>query len=162
VNRLDRAKRVELLLEAAALEPTLSVVVAGEGPDRARLEGIARDRGLAGRVRFAGRVPAEELADLYASCFATFYAPVDEDFGLGPYESFLSGKPVITATDAGGPLEVVHDGSTGRVVAPEAEAVAAAAVWLRDHPDEAAAYGRAGNAVAAEVTWDRAIARLLS
>jgi glycosyltransferase involved in cell wall biosynthesis len=162
VNRLDRAKRVDLLLEAAALEPSLSVVVAGEGPDRARLEGIARDRGLAGRVRFAGRVPVEELADLYASCFATFYAPVDEDFGLGPYESFLSGKPVISTTDAGGPLEVVHDGSTGRVVEPEAAAVATAAVWLRDHAEEATAYGRAGNAVAADVTWDRAIAKLLS
>ena len=162
VNRLDRAKRIDLLVDAAAVEPTLRVVVAGDGPDRSRLEGLARDRGLTGRVRFAGRVPAEELADLYATCFATFYAPVDEDFGLGPYESFLSGKPVITASDAGGPLEVVHDGSTGRVVAPEAAAVAAAVVWLRDHPDEAAAYGRAGHAVAAEVTWDRAIGRLLS
>ncbi len=162
VNRLDRAKRIDLLLEAAAVEPTLSVVVAGDGPDRERLERLARDRGLGARVRFAGRVPADELADLYATCFATFYAPVDEDFGLGPYESFLSGKPVITATDAGGPLEVVHDGSTGRVVEPEAAAVASAAVWLRDHPDEAAAYGKAGNAIAAEVTWDRAIGRLLS
>ena len=162
VNRLDRAKRIDLLLEAAVVEPTLNVVVAGDGPDRERLERLAYDRGLAGRVRFAGRVPAEELADLYATCFATYYAPVDEDFGLGPYESFLSGKPVITATDAGGPLEVVHDGSTGRVVDPEAVAVAEAAVWLRDHPGEAAAYGRAGKAVAAEVTWDRAIGRLLS
>ena len=162
VNRLDRAKRIDLLLEAAAVEPMLQVVVAGDGPDRARLEELARDRGLGARVRFAGRVPAEELADLYATCFATFYAPVDEDFGLGPYESFLAGKPVITATDAGGPLEVVHDGSTGRVVPPEAKAVAAAAVWLRDHPDESAAYGRAGNMIAAEVTWDRAIGRLLS
>ena len=162
VNRLDRAKRIDLLLEAAAVEPTLSVVVAGDGPDRERLEGLARDRGLGGRIRFAGRVPAGELADLYATCFATFYAPVDEDFGLGPYESFLAGKPVITATDAGGPLEVVHDGSTGRVVPPEATAVAEAAVWLRDHPDEAGAYGRAGNAIAVEVTWDRAIGRLLS
>lgn len=162
VNRLDRAKRIDLVIEAAAVEPGLRVIVAGDGPDRARLEQLVRDRGLAGRVRFAGRVSAEELADLYATCFATFYAPVDEDFGLGPYESFLSGKPVITATDAGGPLEVVHDGSTGRVVAPEPATVAAAAAWLRDHPDEAEAYGRAGNAIASEVTWDRAIGRLLS
>ena len=162
VNRLDRAKRIDLLVEAAAAEPTLSVVLAGDGPDRERLEGLVRDRGVGSRVRFAGRVSTEVLADLYATCFATFYAPVDEDFGLGPYESFLSGKPVITATDAGGPLDVVHDGTTGRVVAPEAAAVAKAAVWLRDHPDEAGAYGRAGKAVAAEVTWDRAIGRLLS
>ena len=39
--------------------------------------------------------------------------------------------------------------------------MAAAAVWLRDHPVEAEAYGKAGNAIAVEVTWDRAIGRLL-
>jgi glycosyltransferase involved in cell wall biosynthesis len=162
VNRLDRAKRVDLLLEAAALESSLEVVVVGEGPDRQRLEALARDRGIEGRVRFTGRVDSDELARLYATCFASFYAPVDEDFGLGPYESFLSGKPVVTATDAGGPLDVVRDGLTGRVVEPDPVAVGAATVWLRDHPDEAATYGRAGHAIAAEVTWDRAIGRLLS
>jgi glycosyltransferase involved in cell wall biosynthesis len=162
VGRLDRAKRIDMLIEAAAHEPSLRVVVAGDGPDRARLERLVGERGLDGRVRLAGRVPAEELADLYATCFATFYAPLDEDFGMGPYESFLSGKPVITATDAGGPLEVVHDGSTGCVVDPEPAAVARAATWLRDHPDEARGYGRAGRSIAAEVTWDRAIGRLLS
>jgi len=162
VNRLDRAKRIDLLLEAAAAEPSLRVVVAGDGPDRPRLEQLVRDHGLDGRVRFAGRVPADELATLYATCFATYYAPIDEDFGLGPYESFLSGKPVITATDAGGPLEVVRDGTTGRVVPPVASAVASAAVWLREHSSEAAAFGRAGNAIAISVTWDRAIGRLLS
>ncbi len=162
VGRLDRAKRVDLLIEAVAAEPSLRVVIAGEGPDRHRLEQLVAARGIGGRVRFAGRVPGEELAELYATCFATFYAPIDEDFGMGPFESFLSGKPVITATDAGGPLEVVHDGSTGRVVAPEPAAVAAAAVWLREHPDEAQALGAAGKAIAETVTWDRAIARLLS
>src|SRR6476661_92017 len=146
VNRLDRAKRIDLLIDAAAAEPSLQVVIAGDGPDRRRLEELGRRRGVDGRVRFAGRVSPGKLADLYAACFATFYAPVDEDFGLGPYESFLSGKPVITATDAGGPLDVVHDGSTGRVVDPDAAAVAAAAIWLRDHPDEAVAFGRAGKA----------------
>ena len=82
---------------------------------------------------------------------------------MGPYESFLSGKPVITTTDAGGPLDVVHDGGPGSVVAPEAADVAQAAAWLRDHPEDAAAFVRAGRRGAGrEVTWDRAIARLLS
>jgi len=162
VNRLDRAKRIDLLIEAAAAEPSLRVVIAGDGPDRQRLEQLGRERGVDGRVRFTGRVSAEELADLYATCFATFYAPVDEDFGLGPYVSFLSGKPVITATDAGGPLDVVHDGATGRVVAPDAAEVGVAAVWLREHPDDARAFGLAGKEIAEQVTWDGAIERLLS
>ena len=120
VNRLDRAKRIDLLLEAAALDPSLEVVIAGDGPDRQRLEALARDRGLDGRARFAGRVSEEELADLYGRCLAVFYAPVDEDFGMVPFEAFLSEKPVLTTTDAGGPLEIVADGRTGLVVAPEA------------------------------------------
>ena len=45
VNRLDRAKRIDLLLEAAALDPALRVVVTGDGPDRERLEALARERG---------------------------------------------------------------------------------------------------------------------
>jgi glycosyltransferase involved in cell wall biosynthesis len=162
VNRLDRAKRIELLLEAAALDPALEVVIAGEGPDRARLERIASDRGLNGRARFAGHVSEAELADLYARCLAVFYAPVDEDYGMVPLEAFLSEKPVLTTTDAGGPLEVVADGRTGLVVSPDAAEIARAAGWLREHRGEAASYGRAGKAIAGEVTWDRAIERLLS
>jgi glycosyltransferase involved in cell wall biosynthesis len=161
-SRLDRAKRVDLLLEAAALDETLRVVVVSDGPDRERLEAIARERDLNGRVEFRGRVTGEELADLYAGCLAVYYAPIDEDFGMGPYESFLAEKPVITTADAGGPLDVVADRSTGLVVAPEPQEVARAAAWLREHPDDAAAFGRAGRDLAREVTWDRAIARLLA
>jgi glycosyltransferase involved in cell wall biosynthesis len=138
------------------------VVIVSDGPDRERLEEVARARGLDGRVRFEGRVSQERLAELYATCTAVYYAPVDEDFGMGPYEAFLSGKPVITTTDAGGPLDVVHDRETGLVVAPEAAAIARAATWLRAHQADAEALGRAGKALADEVTWDRAIARLLS
>jgi len=162
VNRLDRAKRIDLLVEATALDPALEVVIAGDGPDRPRLEQLARERGLDGRIRFAGRVSEGELADLYARCLAVYYAPVDEDYGMVPLEAFLSEKPVLTTADAGGPLEFVADGRTGLVVAPEASEIARAAGWLREHREEAASYGRAGKELASEVTWDRAIARLLA
>ncbi len=162
VNRLDRAKRIDLLLEAAARDGSLDVVIAGEGPDRERLERLAHERGLNGRVRFTGRIGEDELADLYARCLAVYYAPVDEDYGMVPLEAFLSEKPVLTTTDAGGPLEVVVGPQHGLVVAPDAAEIARALGWLREHPDEAASYGRAGKAIASEVTWDRAIGRLLA
>jgi glycosyltransferase involved in cell wall biosynthesis len=162
VGRLDRAKRIDMLLEACALRPGLRCVIAGDGPDRPRLEALAAQLGLGDRAVFAGRVPAEELARLYATCLAAFYAPVDEDFGMVPYEAFLSGKGVLTTTDAGGPLEVVHDGRTGAVVAPRAEEIAAA--WERLAGDTAAAraWGEAGRVIAERVTWDDSITRLLA
>jgi glycosyltransferase involved in cell wall biosynthesis len=162
VGRLDRAKRVDLLLEALAAEPELRCVIAGEGPDRARLEELAHRHGLDGRVSFAGRVGVAELTDLYARCLAVYYAPVDEDYGMVPYEAFLSEKPVVTTTDAGGPLDVVADRRTGLVCEPRGESLAYACRFLREHPDEARAWGRAGKAVAEKVTWDRAIERLLA
>jgi glycosyltransferase involved in cell wall biosynthesis len=156
VGRLDRAKRIDLLIEAAK-RAGVPVVIAGDGPDRARLESLANST-----VRFAGRVSKEELAELYAGCLAVFYAPVDEDFGMVPYEAFLSEKPVVATTDAGGPLEVVTDRATGLVCEPRAEALAGAFEWLTAHREDVAAWGRAGRELAQRVTWDATIDKLLA
>ncbi len=160
VGRLDAAKRVDLLLEAAAASD-LRVVVAGDGPDRGRLEALAGRLGLDGRVAFSGRVSEEELADLYATCLAVYYAPIDEDLGLVPYEAFLAEKPVVTTHDAGGPLEAVADRQTGLVVAPEPAALAGALGWLDEHRDEARDWGVRGRAIARELTWDSVVDTLL-
>ena len=162
VGRLDRAKRVDLLLEAARGADGLRFVIVGEGPDRGRLESLASGLGLDGRVSFLGRVDAKELADLYARCLAVFYAPVDEDFGMVPYEAFLADKPVITTRDAGGPLEVVEDGRTGLVCEADPRAIAAACAWLANHRDQARDFGRAGRDRVQHVTWDAVIDRLLA
>jgi glycosyltransferase involved in cell wall biosynthesis len=162
VGRLDRAKRNDLLLDALAVDDSLRCVIVGDGPDRHRLESVARRHGLDGRARFTGRVDEQELADLYSTCLAVYYAPVDEDFGMVPYEAFLAEKPVVTTTDAGGPLEVVADRRTGLVCEPRAAAVAEACSWLRAHVDDAKAWGRAGKEIARRVSWDETIDRLLS
>jgi glycosyltransferase involved in cell wall biosynthesis len=156
VNRLDRAKRIDLLIEAAS-RSNVPVVIAGDGPDRERLELLAN-----GNVRFTGRVSEDDLADLYARCLAVYYAPVDEDFGMVPFEAFLSEKPVVTTVDAGGPLDIVHDRRTGLVCEPRVESVAEACSWLREHAAEATAWGRAGKELAQRVTWDATIDRLLA
>jgi glycosyltransferase involved in cell wall biosynthesis len=162
VGRLDRAKRVDLLVRAVASNPELEAIVAGEGPERARLQALADELRLDDRLQFAGRVDDAELARLYATCLAVFYAPVDEDLGLVPFEAFLSEKPVVTTTDAGGPLEVVSDEKTGLVCEPEPAAVAAAIARLASRPDEARAWGRLGKTLAEASSWDAVIDRLLS
>jgi len=155
VGRLDSWKRIDLLLEAAAIVPDLEVVIAGAGPERERLEELA-----AGRARFVGRVPADELARLYATCRAVYYGPFDEDFGMVPLEAFRSAKPVITATDSGGPLDFVVAGETGWVVEPSAEAVAGA---LREADEPTARrYGEAAKPRAESITWEAALDTLLS
>jgi len=146
---------VDLLLEAVAADESLRAVVVGDGPDRARLEGIAN-----GRVEFTGAVSGERLAELYATCLGVYYAPIDEDFGMVPYEAFLSEKPVVTTTDAGGPLEIVADRRTGLVAEPTAASIGAALRALT--PEDAARWGRAGKEIAERVTWDACIDRLLS
>ena len=158
VGRLDRAKRNDLLVEAAKRDPSMRVVIAGEGPDRERLEQLAA--GVNGRIELTGRVDDERLADLYARSLAVFYAPIDEDFGMVPYEAFLSGKPVVTTTDSGGPLEVVRDGETGVVVSADPAEIARACASL--DPDTARRYGAAGKTVAERVTWDACVDALLS
>ena len=160
VNRLDRYKRIDLVIEAAKTEPSLRIVVVGDGPDRARLEQLAS--GLNGQIEFTGRVDADRLADLYARCLAVYYAPLDEDYGMVPYEAFLSAKPVVTTRDAGGPLEVVRDGETGLVVEPEPRGLARACATLAADPARARALGEAGKAVAERITWEACIDALLS
>ena len=71
----------------------------------------------------------------------------------------LAGKPVVTTTDAGGPLDIVRDRETGRVVEPTVEAVSDALAIGRE---EAEIWGRTGKRLAERVTWDKTIAALLA
>jgi glycosyltransferase involved in cell wall biosynthesis len=161
VGRLETLKRVDLLLRAAVhLPPRARVVVVGEGEQEGALRGLARALGVADRVEFRGRVDDDAVRELYARCGCVFYAPWDEDYGLVTLEAFHSGKPVVTATDAGGPLEFVREGETGRVVAPEPQALAAAVAGLLERPDQAREMGAAGRESVRGISWDAVVAAL--
>ena len=161
VGRLETLKRVELLVRAAAALPAPArVVIVGEGTQKDALGALARDLGVGDRVELRGRLDDDTVKDLYARCACVFYAPWDEDYGLVTLEAFHSGKPVVTTTDAGGPLEFVRDGETGLVAEPEPGAIAAALARLLADPSRARALGAAARASVQGITWDAAIAAL--
>jgi glycosyltransferase involved in cell wall biosynthesis len=162
VGRLESIKRVDLLLKAMPhVDPSLRLLVAGEGTQREHFEAIAEECGLHGRVEFVGRVDDETLLDLYAGALAVAFVPYDEDYGLVTLEAFLARKPVVTASDSGGTLEFVQDGVNGLVCAPEVDTVAEALNRLAANRRLAASLGEAGYERARNITWDSVIEKLV-
>lgn len=119
---LKRWKRVERLLEAvvALREPTLRLLVVGDGPDRPRLEALASELGLDSRVVFAGLRP--HVAD-YLQAMDAFCLPSTglESFGNAAVEAMALGLPTIVFADGGGLVEHIEPDETGFVVADQAE-----------------------------------------
>jgi glycosyltransferase involved in cell wall biosynthesis len=133
----------------------------GRGAARPPLEALARDLGIADRITFAGLVDDRELVDLYAGALAVIYPPFDEDYGYVTLEAFMARKPLITVTDAGGPLEFVVDGVNGLIAEPSAEALTAAIARLAADRALAKRLGDAGYERAKLITWDGVVDRLV-
>ena len=111
VSRLLEENRVDLLLEATAKIPELTTVVIGKGPDKERLEGIARRLGIESRVRFPGPVYGEpQIAPWYLSS-QVFVYPVN--IGLSAMHALGYGVPIVTSDDIAShnpEIEAVEDG----------------------------------------------------
>jgi glycosyltransferase involved in cell wall biosynthesis len=161
-SRLDRAKRLDMAIEAFALVSSpVRLIIAGAGPEHDRLAEMVERLNLADRVKLVGFVSDDELLEYYARCFAVYYAPFDEDYGYVTVEAFESGKPVVTTNDAGGVLEFVDDGVTGFVTEPRPEAIAAQIDYLWRHRYLAEEMGQEGKRRVRDITWDNVIDRLV-
>jgi glycosyltransferase involved in cell wall biosynthesis len=159
VSRLDGPKRIGLLIEATKLAgEDVQLVIAGSGPERARLEEMA---GSDARIRFLGFVNDDALLDLYAGARAVPFVPLQEDFGMVAVEAMSAGKAVITTDDSGGTADLVTDGITGLITAPSSNAIAEALVRLHRDPQLARSMGARGREIAAEVSWKRVSSVLL-
>jgi glycosyltransferase involved in cell wall biosynthesis len=162
VGRLEANKRVDLAIAALAhVDSRVRLVIVGDGPLRAQLEEKATAAGVAHRVVFTGGIDEGQLVRLYAGALAVIFPPFDEDYGYVTLEAFLSRKPVVTTTDAGGPLEFVEDGVTGFVAEPNAVALGAAIAKLAGNAALARALGDAGYQRARVITWDGVVDRLM-
>jgi len=163
VGRLEAPKRVAPLVEALPhADPSLRCVVVGTGPEEAALRARAEALGVADRVVFRGAAPFEEVLALYREALAVYFAPFDEDYGFVTVEAFLSRKPVVTAPDAGGPLEFVEDQVTGLVTALEPGPLGAALSALARDRKWARGLGEAGYERVRELTWEPVVERLLA
>ncbi len=119
VGRLAREKNLPNLLRAASLVvkrfPDTLFLIVGDGPERKRLEHLAKELEIEKNVVFEGMVEYDSLPAYYRAC-DIFVLPSDhEGWGLVLVEAMAAGKPVVT-TDVGLAGEVVEDGVTGIVV----------------------------------------------
>jgi glycosyltransferase involved in cell wall biosynthesis len=124
VSRLVGYKKAQVAVEAFN-ELGRPLVVVGDGPERKKLEAVAR-----GNVRVLGEVSDTVLRGYYRQCRALVF-PGEEDFGMVPVEAQACGRPVI-AYGRGGALESVMDGVTGLFFDEQTPAAVAAAVRKAD------------------------------
>ncbi|WP_084040036.1 glycosyltransferase [Demequina sp. NBRC 110053] len=107
-SRLVPYKRLEAAVSVGEAVG-LPVVIAGDGPDRERLDGVAREATVP--VVFAGRPSQALLSALYSRALVYVFAPI-EDFGIMPLEALATGTPVLVS-DVGGGAETVEHGRSG-------------------------------------------------
>lgn len=122
--RLSEQKGLPVLLEAAAEVPEAVFALAGDGPERVRLERLADRLGVADRVRFLGR--RDDVPELLAACDVFALPSLYEGTSLAVLEAMAARRAVVSSA-IGGTEELIDDGSSGMLVPPgDAEALAAA------------------------------------
>jgi glycosyltransferase involved in cell wall biosynthesis len=159
LGRLSPEKRVDLVLEAVATllsdHPSVQLTVAGDGPERERLERQTAQLGLGNHVEFRGWVAQSDVPALIDSATLVLLASEQEAFGLTALEAAFMARPVV-APYCGGLPEIIEHGRTGILVhEPDATTLAEVVDWLLRHPESAARMGRAARIRARTVfNWE--------
>jgi glycosyltransferase involved in cell wall biosynthesis len=123
-------------------EPRAALVVLGGGPERAALEALARDLGVADALVLPGRVG--DVPALLERAEIVVHPARWEGFGLALLEAMLAARPVVAARVSAVPELVAH-GETGLLVPPDdPRALAAALAGLLRDPERARRLGEAG------------------
>ncbi|HWO41241.1 MAG TPA: glycosyltransferase family 4 protein [Candidatus Eisenbacteria bacterium] len=121
-GRLVREKGVDLLLHAFAKitdrVPQAKLIIAGDGPERATLQALARRLGLDSRVSWLGHLTQHEMEQRFSQAWVQVVPSLwAEPFGIVAAEAMMRGTAVI-ASNSGGLAEIVRDGETGFLVPP--------------------------------------------
>ena len=150
VGTLSVRKGHDLAIAAMAELPGVTLLIAGQGPDRALLQRQIAALGLGDRVRLLGPQPHEALPALLAAEDVGVLASISEGLANVWVETLASGAPLVIS-DVGGAREVVDRAAAGRIVARDPQAIAAAVRELLAAPPPP----HAVRAAAARFTWAR-------
>ncbi len=160
VNRLDPPKRVDLMIRAyQTVQTDIPFVIAGTGPHETYLKTLA---GSDTRIRFTGDISEAELTDLYARSLAVLYTPYAEDYGLVTVEAMKSGKPVMTTSDSGGPLEFVRHNINGWIAEPDPGSLGKCIHDALSEPSKLESMGDAALQTVQHITWRNTVNQLLA
>jgi glycogen(starch) synthase len=148
LGRLDRIKGFDIALSAfvsvVRCFPKARLVIAGDGPERAQLEGQAARLGIEAGVEFVGWVRPDDVPALMNSATIVVIPSRNEGLPNVAKEAALLARPIV-ATNVGGIPEAVVHGESGLLVGKEdSRALATMINLLLDHPEVATAMGQAG------------------
>jgi glycosyltransferase involved in cell wall biosynthesis len=144
LGRLHPNKGFDVLLRALALLPGAHLSIGGEGPERAALERLATELGIAGRVAFLGW--RQDIGALLAGCDIFVCPSRHEPLGNVVLEAWSAARPMV-ASAVHGPAALIRESETGLLVPKEEPAPLAAAIaTLLADPAKAAALAAAGRA----------------
>ncbi len=154
VGRLSPEKGLKYLLQAMAEvvreQPRVRLLLAGDGPDRERLEKLAGRLGLDERVEFLGEIPHEQVPQVLARLDLFAMPSTYEGFGVAALEAEAMEVPVVASAVYGIP-DVVADGDTGLLVPPKnVGALTQALLQLATDEERRRQMGQAGRAFVVE------------
>ncbi len=125
IGTLNARKGQTLVIRALARLPAAHLLIAGEGPDRAALEALARTAGMADRVHFLGSLDHALLPRVMSAADAMVLPSIAEGLANVWVEALACGCPLVIA-QAGGAREVLTGPDAGRIAERTPQAIAAA------------------------------------
>ena len=159
VGRITKQKGLDILLQALAKLPSVSLDVVGDGDERQPMERLAGELGITNQVRWHGSQPQTALVGFYRSATALVVPSADEGLGLVAVEAMLCETPVV-AFESGGLPDVVQHERTGLLVHDRSpDELAAAISQLLARPDTGQALGAAGRMHALSTFAPESVAR---
>jgi glycosyltransferase involved in cell wall biosynthesis len=154
LGRIHPIKRLEVLIEAAALLPGVELVLAGAGDP-----GYVAELRRRGPFRLLGHVNEAEKAELLSRAAVLAFPSLHENFGVAVAEALAAGRPVVVSPEVGIAPSL---GEAGLVVEATPRSFATALGSLLDDPEQLRVRGAAARQLAQRrFSWERAAGRVL-